>query len=645
MSSNVRASPYHLSVKVVSRGARVQRNRDGAIYIKSGRSAVAAAAYRSATKLSRHIDGREVLVHDFTRKKGVRKAFIIAPAGADWALDRELLWNRAEDKEPRRDACTGREYEVAIPASLCNEAKEELVAEFAQFLVEKFGIVADVAIHAASPGGDQRNDHAHILTTTRAVTPIGLGKKTRNLDSRKTGPGLIREIRERWANLCNAELAKAGHHFRVDHRSYKERNLIRMPTIHEGAHSTALRRRTGIALRTVQKNEEIDDWNVRVAKRFQSLSRALAIANETPKLTKPLTNLTEPKQHFTAARQFTFTRPVNLHRQNPLLSIKNGRQAALTQRLQIAVLSAAQAGKIKSHPTRVTSPNQRITMPSPFQFTQPTSIKRDGIKLYSELIPPTTINKRLNRTNLTEILANQVRPQYGLTLPRLNFTSASALNFTRPQSILEIRYEPNSIVGRAAGSIHEPLRNVSAQPNRINDHQSKSDWHEPGEISASDTCSLPPHQQSNLLDSRKSIRRPRSDPFSSAHDVHRPPLVNRKRGLNNRPRSGGVGCDPQVSRSIRPLVRPSERIAERLRPGKKFESTYAEYIDNLVVKKARNALRDYQANWLQGGIPVPCWEEIVANVETDIEIRLRHLDAAQASPNGNRSPLLTIRPT
>ena len=71
---------YHLSVKTVKRSA--------------GRSATAAAAYRSASIIACEREGRE---HDYTAKRGVEACFILAPDDApDWAQDRAALWNAAE---------------------------------------------------------------------------------------------------------------------------------------------------------------------------------------------------------------------------------------------------------------------------------------------------------------------------------------------------------------------------------------------------------------------------------------------------------------------------------------------------------------------------------------------------------------------
>lgn len=102
---------YHLSMKPMSRA--------------SGRSSVAAAAYRAAEKLENQRDG---LVHDFSRRSGVEHAEIVLPEGAnaEWAKDRSGLWNAAEASEKRRDARVAREIEVALPHELSAEQRLEL---------------------------------------------------------------------------------------------------------------------------------------------------------------------------------------------------------------------------------------------------------------------------------------------------------------------------------------------------------------------------------------------------------------------------------------------------------------------------------------------------------------------------------------
>lgn len=227
---------FHLSAKAVSRS--------------TGRSSVGAAAYRSGERLTNERDG---VTHDYTRKHGVLSAFIVAPAGAEaWASDRSGLWNLAEAAEARKDAKVAREYELALPAELSAPEREALARQFAEAVVERFGVVADVALHAPHREGDQRNWHAHILTTTRAANENGLGAKTRVLDSPKTSAAEIEALRELWAKQVNAALERTEAKERVDHRSFARqdaergldpRDRIRPPGVHLGPAATAIERR------------------------------------------------------------------------------------------------------------------------------------------------------------------------------------------------------------------------------------------------------------------------------------------------------------------------------------------------------------------------------------------------------------------
>ncbi|MCP1243902.1 MobQ family relaxase [Acetobacter lambici] len=230
---------YHLSVKSISRSA--------------GRSVVAAAAYRAGQELT---DERQGLTHDYTRKQGVEDAFIVAPDGADWAQDRNVLWNAAEAAEKRKDAKTGREYELALPAELDAGARKELARDFAGELVERYGVVADVAIHEPGREGDNRNHHAHILTTTRTVGADGLGAKTRVLDVASTASGEIERLREVWASQVNQALERHQVEQRVDHRSFERQGKEQEPTLHMGVSATAMERQ---AAREIPGREPVTD--------------------------------------------------------------------------------------------------------------------------------------------------------------------------------------------------------------------------------------------------------------------------------------------------------------------------------------------------------------------------------------------------
>ena len=194
---------YHLSVKKITRS--------------SGRSAVAAAAYRSAELIYCEREGR---THDYTRKLGVEYLTIITPENAPaWAQKRSSLWNHAEAAETRKNAATAREWEIALPAELDAEDRQDLAFRFASDLVDRYGVVADVAIHAPHRDGDQRNHHAHILTTTRRIEEDGFTVKTRELDDRKLGSQNVIDMRAHWAEMQNAALERSGSIDRVNHRS------------------------------------------------------------------------------------------------------------------------------------------------------------------------------------------------------------------------------------------------------------------------------------------------------------------------------------------------------------------------------------------------------------------------------------------
>jgi ATP-dependent exoDNAse (exonuclease V) alpha subunit len=217
---------YHLAVKSVSRS--------------TGRSAVAAIAYRAGVALENERDG---LVHDYTRRGGVEDTFIVAPEGAEWAQDRSRLWNAAEAAEKRKDAKVAREYELALPAELDAGQRRELVRGFAEELRDRYGVAVDVAIHAPHDYGDDRNHHAHVTTTTREAGPDGLGAKTRQLDVRSSASIEVEAVREKWAELVNHSLEQTHHIERVDHRSYARQGIEMEPTMKLGHASAAIERR------------------------------------------------------------------------------------------------------------------------------------------------------------------------------------------------------------------------------------------------------------------------------------------------------------------------------------------------------------------------------------------------------------------
>lgn len=190
---------YHLSAKILSRSA--------------GRSAVAAAAYRSGGRLQDERTGR---TYDFTRKRGVEHAEIVAPKRTPaWMLDRTSLWNGVEKSEKRRDAQLAREIEVALPRELAAERRVSVVREFVQDEFVSQGMIADIAVHVGRSRDGAEQPHAHILLTTRSLTAEGFGPKNRDWNATDR----LELWRSHWAEHINRELERAGRDERIDHRS------------------------------------------------------------------------------------------------------------------------------------------------------------------------------------------------------------------------------------------------------------------------------------------------------------------------------------------------------------------------------------------------------------------------------------------
>ena len=300
---------YHLEAKVVSRGA--------------GRSAVAASAYLSCSRLYNDYDG---IQHDYTKKQGLvwQEVFLPEYASQEWQ-DREKLWNAVEEVETAKDSRLAREFVVALPIEL---KREEQIALLQEFIREQFvsdGMCADAAIHDT----DSHNPHAHILLTVRPLDeqgkwqyktekeylcmrngeeqgfaaaefrtaqndgwekqyPYKVGKKKVYMTpSAAEAQGLVRAdkhpkstrygrqnpISERWnseeqlaawraawADVSNRCLERAGREERIDHRSNAARGLDEIPTIHEGVAAQALERK-GIISDRCEINRQIREQN------------------------------------------------------------------------------------------------------------------------------------------------------------------------------------------------------------------------------------------------------------------------------------------------------------------------------------------------------------------------------------------------
>lgn len=254
----------HIPIKIIQRS--------------KGKSALAAAAYRSGTKLTNEWDG---LTHDYTHKGCVVHAEIMLPSHAPPEFaDRSILWNSVEQIEKSRDSQLAREVEVALPRELTREQQLALLRAYVKDNFVAAGMCADFALHDKCDG----NPHAHILLTIRPLKEDGTwGAKCRKVyDPDEHGQripdgkggwknhredttdwndkGKAEVWRAAWAAYTNQALKDAGRPERIDHRSYKRQGVDRIPTIHMGVAATRMERR-GIATEKGNLNRQIDADN------------------------------------------------------------------------------------------------------------------------------------------------------------------------------------------------------------------------------------------------------------------------------------------------------------------------------------------------------------------------------------------------
>lgn len=296
---------YHLSIKIISRG--------------KGKSAVAAASYRSGEKIKNEYDG---IVHDFTRKGGIAHTEILLPQNAPQEFsDRGTLWNSVEKIEKSKNSQLAREIEIALPKELNREKQIELVREYVKENFVKVGMCADIALHDKNDG----NPHAHILLTMRPLnedkTWGAKSKKKYILDENgekvklKNGNYKTRKIntvdwneqdkaeewRKTWADITNKYLEENSIQEKVDHRSYQRQGIEEIPTIHLGVSASQMEKK-GIATDRGNINREIRKQNrllQEIKLRIKALMRWIrGIGKEEKAETDKLKSTLPPKENL-----------------------------------------------------------------------------------------------------------------------------------------------------------------------------------------------------------------------------------------------------------------------------------------------------------------------------------------------------------
>lgn len=252
---------YHCSVKIISRS--------------SGRSSVGAVAYRSGEKIKNERDG---ITHDYTRKTGIEYSEIILPDSAPKKfMNRSELWNAVEQSEKRKDSQTAREIEVALPVEMSRKEQIKIVQDYIKSNFISRGMCADFSIHSGqkrNKRGQQENSkindnpHAHIMLTTRTVTPKGFKGKDRTWNDKK----LLETWREQWSVIVNQAYEKKSLPIRIDHRTLQAQGIDREPTIHKGSAAHQMEQR-GIKSDRGNINREVQQRNTAYEEEHNRMSR------------------------------------------------------------------------------------------------------------------------------------------------------------------------------------------------------------------------------------------------------------------------------------------------------------------------------------------------------------------------------------
>lgn len=328
---------YHLEAKVISRGV--------------GRSAVAASAYMSCSKIYNEYDGVQ---HDYTRKQGLayEQVFLPLQAPTTWK-DRGVLWNAVEEAEKTKDSRLAREFVVSLPVELDREQNIALISKYVKDNFVADGMCADVCIHDT----DGHNPHAHIMLTVRPLNENGKWQaktqkeylcikegeekgftadefKTAQADGwekqyqyfagkkkvympptqaeaqgleraskypKSTRYGRQNPISERWnseeqlqlwrknwADIANRFLEQAQSENRIDHRSHKERGIDEQPTIYEGISARIIEKKGGVSDRC-ELNRQIKADNKLLREIKANIKRLMqAVADTIPKIADTL---------------------------------------------------------------------------------------------------------------------------------------------------------------------------------------------------------------------------------------------------------------------------------------------------------------------------------------------------------------------
>lgn len=240
---------------------------------KNCKSIVASAAYRANEDLHCDKTGR---MYKYHKDEVVFSEIILPQNAAKRYKNREILWNEVQAKGKTIDAKYAVDMEIAVPNTWDDDTVKSAIRELMQPVIDK-GYIADWAYHKKDD-----NHHVHILIvdkpidkTTGEISTRQLTKKEyakdadgnripiidpetgkQKIDTKNRNRKLwkrvsvatnwideksrVKEWRAGWAEVANKRLTKEQ---QIDHRSYRERGIEKIPTRHRGQKAEAIHNR------------------------------------------------------------------------------------------------------------------------------------------------------------------------------------------------------------------------------------------------------------------------------------------------------------------------------------------------------------------------------------------------------------------
>ena len=113
---------------------------------------------------------------------GIQRDLLTRRRTRTFKKPRKTLERSRTKRNQKKNSTVAREFEIAFPSELNQEQRLAMLEELCASIVERHQIAVDACIHAphTGSGSDERNYHAHILMSTRKLTPEGFTRKPGN---------------------------------------------------------------------------------------------------------------------------------------------------------------------------------------------------------------------------------------------------------------------------------------------------------------------------------------------------------------------------------------------------------------------------------------------------------------------------------